>query len=328
MLIFVNIYKALASILITNSHFGNIYPNSVSFLAMGGALGNCMFFVCSGYLTIGGTTSESKLIPWIKKKVLRIYPSVWIVTLLYYFFNNELVINKKGIELIVPFIFPTMFWFINAIIVMYIIGFIIQKYFMEHIKRVIIVLILIYLVIIVCVVQFDNYNTEYNYTKCAYYGIAMIIGMIIHKNVKQIASYFEIHKVLALLMTVFGFILYGIGSIFTHKPNMLKYQPIMHIGIIICSVFLFCLLMTYEQKFKKTEMNTIFFIVSKMSASTLEIYLLNDLVVEKLNLLPFPINFICSLLVIFVGGISLHFFVDAILKYVIKKNTCIKNNTN
>ena len=48
---FIYLLKALASILITNSHLGNMYPSE--FMALGGSFGNGLFFFCiSGFLLV------------------------------------------------------------------------------------------------------------------------------------------------------------------------------------------------------------------------------------------------------------------------------------
>ena len=45
---FINYLKFIATLLITNSHFGDIWP--VSAMASGGLLGNILFFAVSGFL--------------------------------------------------------------------------------------------------------------------------------------------------------------------------------------------------------------------------------------------------------------------------------------
>lgn len=47
MYFFITTLKALASILITNSHYANIWP--VPSMAAGGLLGDILFFAVSGY---------------------------------------------------------------------------------------------------------------------------------------------------------------------------------------------------------------------------------------------------------------------------------------
>ncbi len=48
MIAFINYLKLIATALITNSHFSDIWP--ISALASGGLLGNIIFFAVSGYL--------------------------------------------------------------------------------------------------------------------------------------------------------------------------------------------------------------------------------------------------------------------------------------
>ena len=44
-----SLMRFLAVILITNSHIGPLYPPHLQFLSTGGALGNSLFFFCSGF---------------------------------------------------------------------------------------------------------------------------------------------------------------------------------------------------------------------------------------------------------------------------------------
>ena len=61
--------RILAMILITNSHFGGIYPKSS--MAFGGLLGNIIFFAVSGYCLADIKEPFGK---WYPKRLLRIYP--------------------------------------------------------------------------------------------------------------------------------------------------------------------------------------------------------------------------------------------------------------
>lgn len=46
-LVFIDLLKALAAVLITNSHLADVWP--ISAIASGGMLGNVLFFAVSGY---------------------------------------------------------------------------------------------------------------------------------------------------------------------------------------------------------------------------------------------------------------------------------------
>lgn len=65
--------KCLAALLIVNSHIGVCYGKYAA-LATGGAIGNAIFFFCSGYaLSLGRLDRFDN---WYKRRLFRIYPSV------------------------------------------------------------------------------------------------------------------------------------------------------------------------------------------------------------------------------------------------------------
>lgn len=65
--------KCLAALLIVNSHIGVCYGKYAA-LATGGAIGNAIFFFCSGYaLSLG---RFDRFDNWYKRRLFRIYPSV------------------------------------------------------------------------------------------------------------------------------------------------------------------------------------------------------------------------------------------------------------
>ena len=67
----ISLLKCLAALLITNSHFNGLYPESISFLAFGGFFGNSLFFLVSGFLL---SNCDKVVFPkWYTKRVLRIY---------------------------------------------------------------------------------------------------------------------------------------------------------------------------------------------------------------------------------------------------------------
>ena len=73
---FINYLKLIATALITNSHYGNIWP--VSALATGGLFGNVIFLAVSGFLLYNIKTS---FIKWFPKRFFRVYPALAIFTL-------------------------------------------------------------------------------------------------------------------------------------------------------------------------------------------------------------------------------------------------------
>ena len=58
----IDILKFFAALLITNSHMGMLYPDSLVKLSTGGAIGDVLFFFCSGFTLFLGRGGEISLI--------------------------------------------------------------------------------------------------------------------------------------------------------------------------------------------------------------------------------------------------------------------------
>ena len=74
---FIDCLKIIAMALITNAHYENIYPLSI--IANGGLLGDMIFFAVSGFCLFN---IKDDFLKWYSKRISRIYPSVWLVTLI------------------------------------------------------------------------------------------------------------------------------------------------------------------------------------------------------------------------------------------------------
>lgn len=77
----IELMKFFAALLITNSHFDILY-GKCSFLGTGGAIGNALFFFCSGYTLMLSGSVNFRFDQFYKRRINRIYPSVLTWTLL------------------------------------------------------------------------------------------------------------------------------------------------------------------------------------------------------------------------------------------------------
>ena len=73
----ISFLRTFAALIIINSHCGSLYP--VSALAKGGALGNSLFFLMSGFLLY---PIKMEFLEWIKKRYIRLYIPVFILGLI------------------------------------------------------------------------------------------------------------------------------------------------------------------------------------------------------------------------------------------------------
>lgn len=113
-----DIVRAVAILLVTNSHFDQLYPDPR--LGTGGALGNALFFALSGYgLTCSARIHLPAFFNWLKHRLLRIYLSVWIVALITLTWLGawQRLTWESGVA---EFLWPTRHWFVSAIVLFYI----------------------------------------------------------------------------------------------------------------------------------------------------------------------------------------------------------------
>ena len=71
MIYFATVLRALAAMLITNSHYTGVYPTD--FIANGGLLGNVIFFAVSDFCRCN---PKHRFPLWYGKRIVRIYPHI------------------------------------------------------------------------------------------------------------------------------------------------------------------------------------------------------------------------------------------------------------
>ena len=113
----VDLLKFLAAILITNSHMGALYPGVFHSLATGGAIGDGLFFFCSGYLLMMG--KEYDFFNWYKRRINRIFPTVFAIAIFgILVFGKDptlksVIINGGGWFVKAILVFYAVFWFVK-----------------------------------------------------------------------------------------------------------------------------------------------------------------------------------------------------------------------
>lgn len=111
---FIDIIKTISAILITNSHYGNIWP--ISAMAMGGLIGNVLFFVVSGFCLYEIKVPFHK---WYVKRITRIYPALWIVNIFGILIGFHKISSVTQFAKL--FVYPTYYHFIESIMFLYVI---------------------------------------------------------------------------------------------------------------------------------------------------------------------------------------------------------------
>lgn len=216
---FISILRFLAVLLVINSHCGIFYPSSLSELGTGGALANAIFFFCSGF-TLCLSNNDIGFTKWMIRRLIRIYPSVWVFLLLCNLFVGEGYHIKD--------FFITPFWFVNAILLFYIPFYYIIKYIPKRIPFIIGILLVPYLV---TYFFFNDYSvflidwvSNSTYLHWYYYFAIMLFGAFCTKIQRSI-SY-------PILKLSFAFFVYfTFKHLVKHFDILLVYQVIVPLGL-------------------------------------------------------------------------------------------------
>ena len=122
---FINYLRTIATVLITNSHYQNIWP--ISDLAAGGLLGNILFFAASGFCLLNVKENFGK---WYLKRIVKIYPVMLGFTLLSVLIGDYSL--ASWIDALLLFIYPTNYifivWLMLSYIAFYVLAWMSKKY--------------------------------------------------------------------------------------------------------------------------------------------------------------------------------------------------------
>ena len=121
----IDILKFFAALLITNSHMGVLYPDSLVKLSTGGAIGDVLFFFCSGFTLFLGRGGD--FFNWYKRRINRIYPTVlmWAVIQAFVFkvgYGMDFTVLHGG------------GWFVSCIMIYYVFLYFIKRYFVDRLQ--------------------------------------------------------------------------------------------------------------------------------------------------------------------------------------------------
>lgn len=116
----IEMLKFFAAIIIVNSHMGKLYVHFPQ-LATGGAIGDAIFFFCSGYTLF--LSRRRSFDNYYKRRIVRIYPAVFAWAILSSFFLD----NKMSMKEIV---LSGGGWFVSCIMIYYILFWFVHRYCM------------------------------------------------------------------------------------------------------------------------------------------------------------------------------------------------------
>lgn len=300
---FVNWLKAFATIFITNSHYAEIWP--ISAMAVGGHLGNCLFFMLSGFCMYSIRESFPR---WYAKRIIRIYPPLWIVATVDFLVGRT---SAHGIMAYVHcYLYPTWYHFITSIMLFYI-GFYAVRWIQEK-WNVSTVWFIGGLFVVFQSLYFTVYDRSYYHIDSVYetwvrfqFFASMLVGILLRERINEIGSNLRFSHILR----VFGLMAaYFAAKIIIGREGLFaEYQFILPVIQVLLVADMGLLAIKLEKKnFFGNIPSWINRGAALLSGITLEIYLGQSLILYWFQGLPFPIDFILATTLIIVYAWVVH----------------------
>lgn len=273
----IDILKFFAAILITNSHMEILYHPEYVKLATGGAIGDVLFFFCSGFTLFLGRMDRFD--NWYKRRINRIYPTVFawaLVGAVFFNLHYDAVyqwIHGGG-------------WFVTCIMIYYVVLYFIRKYMMN---RLVLAFMLSSLIILIWYffedssVRFMYGNT---YFKWGHYFLFMLLGAAIGISQKQWKFNFKWD----FIKLIGSIVIYYALMIASDKSDIMAHLQIISLIPLLSITFYFYKVSNSEVLLKLYNTKVFGWIMGCISTLTLEIYVVQySLFTDKMNSI-FPLN--------------------------------------
>ena len=320
---FVNYLRTIATILITNSHYSNIWP--IADLAAGGLLGNILFFAASGFCLFNIKENFGK---WYLKRFVKIYPVMIVFTLLSVLLGEYSLANGK--DAVRLFLYPTNYIFIVWLMLCYIVFYAVAWLSKKHDKTteivlavVLVVWILIYFIFTDKTIYFID-DVSKPFILFLYFS-SMLIGALFKKCVGR----FSRIKIVNIVSLFVSLIVYFASKIAFSKIQAIVFWQILNqLSILVVLVFMLAILIGLEQVLRSfpTWLNKS---VKFIAGITLHIYLVQFVVIYAFEGLAFPLNFAVTTAMILALASALYFaeaFIRNGFLYLAKKIVRKKEN--
>lgn len=322
---FVNWLRVIAAVLITNSHYADIWP--VSALAFGGHIGNCIYFFLSGFCLYNIKEAFPK---WYLRRIIRIYPALWIVNIV------DLIARRTHIGEFTGFLhcffYPTWFHFIGSIMLLYALYYIItyaQHKLKFDIRWIMLATLIIFIILYIFCFDKSTYHIDDVNEKWVRFMFfeSMLLGAWLREKYDRIES--KITTVDIGLFCVFT-VIYLAGKILLSRLTWLSiFQCFLPVILVIYIYSIATIFIKFEKKSFFTTLNDkVNAVIGFISEITLEIYLGQSLVIWVITDLIFPISFLVITVVILLYAWIIHVCSSFVQKKIFKLLQKIRSEIN
>lgn len=285
----IDILKCIAAIIITNSHMELLY-GKYSALATGGAIGDVLFFFCSGFTLF--MSRMTRFDNWYKRRINRIYPTVfaWAIVGAFVLNNHSdmrhTIIHGGG-------------WFVTCIMIYYVVLYFIQKLMMKRLN------VAFALCAVICLIWYflmerpEDYNMYGDtYFKWGHYFLFMLQGAMLGISTRQWEYKFrwDLLKLIGCVVAYYGIIIYTRQIASINDFEIVSLIPLLGITFYFYKV-------CNSDVLKKCYQHKIAgWCIKFIGGLCLEIYLIQSaLFTDKMNSI-FPLNIFIMFVIILIGA--------------------------
>lgn len=255
--LFVECIRAIAVILIINSHAKGIWPSDL--LSFGGGLGLGLFYLLSGFLLKRGVYKSTSFVNWYMKKICRIYIPLWIYTTI------EVILNYVEIssfqDVLYYYVFPTNYWFAISIVILYALYYRILKFNLYKSSCTVVYVIFLICILFIFVIILHPSIAFFSLEKLTWntfsldppylcmqliWLICMLIGSTDISSIVNNKNTFYCYVLIFL-----GMVLYCVPKLVEKIYNWVIVEAFLPISYIIFSIGIFSLLQNKEDFFQK-----------------------------------------------------------------------------
>lgn len=291
MIFFITFLRAIAAMVITNSHYVGVYPTDL--IANGGLFGDVIFFAVSGFclFNIKGTFKDGP--KWYLKRVIRCYVAPIIITAVYLLIGLYRTPDSVG-RWFQLFIYPTNYHFVASIVVLYIPFYFVAKIdkLKNNIPKVMLGVLLLYLTAYVFMYDKSFYHIDKVREPMIRFLFfeAMLLGAYFKTNLEKFQNKIKLSD---WVLCIVSFVLYFASKlIFTKMESISELQIVNQFILLVLLYFTlkcFAGIDSVLEKMPKWLNKT----VTYLAEITLEIYVVQYAIIPLFaQIAPFPVNWI------------------------------------
>ncbi len=307
MIYFVTVLRALAAMIITNSHYTGVYPTDL--IANGGLFGDVIFFAVSGFCLCN---IKLRFPRWYGRRLVRIYPQVWLLTGLYCLLSIYSLADWTWPRL---FLYPTNFHFIASIVVLYIPFYFLMRW--EKTKRHIpwLFAAVVFAQLLVYIFFTDKSTYHIDTVREPFirflFGEAMLLGAYFRTHLDRFRNQNKWWN--WVLLAASAGLYFATKLLFSRMERISDFQIVNQFTLLLLLYFAFRCFAGIDRKLESMP-RPVKRVLEYISEITLEIYLVQIGIIPFFaKLLPFPLNWIVLTAVIVGGAAVLHFGTKALL---------------